>query len=80
MEGSIYFHFFLFCQAFDDMTACSFCLLNHLFSSLYVGVGRLAFDITALGYSVQGNDFSLFMLLASDFMLNGGIATPKTQS
>jgi len=40
-------------------------------------VGRLAFDITALGYSVQGNDFSLFMLLASDFMLNGGIATPE---
>ena len=41
------------------------------------GVGRLAFDITALGYSVQGNDFSLFMLLASDFMLNGGVATPE---
>lgn len=44
---------------------------------LISGVGRLAFDITALGYSVQGNDFSLFMLLASDFMLNGGIATPE---
>lgn len=42
-----------------------------------LGVGRLAFDITALGYSVQGNDFSLFMLLASDFMLNGGVATPE---
>jgi len=41
------------------------------------GVGRLAFDITAIGYSVQGNDFSLFMLLASDFMLNGGVATPE---
>lgn len=41
------------------------------------GVGRLAFDITAMGYSVQGNDFSLFMLLASDFMLNGGVATPE---
>ena len=26
---------------------------------------------------MQGNDFSLFMLLASDFMLNGGIATPE---
>ena len=44
---------------------------------IMIGVGRLAFDITALGYSVQGNDFSLFMLLASDFMLNGGIATPE---
>jgi carnosine N-methyltransferase len=42
-----------------------------------LGVGRLAFDITALGYSVQGNDFSLFMLLASDFILNGGVATPE---
>ena len=36
------------------------------------GVGRLAFDLTALGYSVQGNDFSLYMLLASDFILNNG--------
>lgn len=26
---------------------------------------------------MQGNDFSLFMLLASDFMLNGGVATPE---
>jgi carnosine N-methyltransferase len=39
-------------------------------------VGRLAFELTKLGYGVQGNDFSLFMLLASDFILNGGIATP----
>ena len=36
------------------------------------GVGRLAFDLTSLGYSVQGNDFSLHMLLASDFILNNG--------
>ncbi|CAJ1901070.1 unnamed protein product [Cylindrotheca closterium] len=40
------------------------------------GVGRLAFELTKLGYAVQGNEFSLYMLLASDFMLNGGIATP----
>ena len=40
------------------------------------GVGRLAFEVTKLGYSVQGNEFSLFMLLASDFILNAGIATP----
>jgi carnosine N-methyltransferase len=36
------------------------------------GVGRLAFELTALGYSVQGNDFSLYMLIASDFILNNG--------
>lgn len=41
------------------------------------GVGRLAFELTKLGYCVQGNDFSLHMLLASDFILNGGIATPE---
>lgn len=36
------------------------------------GVGRLAFDLAALGYSVQGNEFSMYMLLASDFILNNG--------
>lgn len=40
------------------------------------GVGRLALEICALGYSAQGNEFSLYMLLASDFILNSGIATP----
>jgi carnosine N-methyltransferase len=29
-----------------------------------------------MGYRVQGNEFSLYMLLASDFILNGGVATP----
>jgi carnosine N-methyltransferase len=42
------------------------------------GVGRLALEICREGYSVQGNEFSLYMLLASDFILNGGIATPDT--
>jgi len=42
------------------------------------GVGRLALEMSALGYAVQGNEFSLYMLLASDFILNGGIATPQT--
>jgi len=42
------------------------------------GVGRLAMEISALGYAVQGNEFSLYMLLASDFILNGGVATPQT--
>ena len=37
------------------------------------GVGRLACELAALGYEVQGNEFSLYMLLASDFILNGGM-------
>mmetsp|Transcript_9940 Transcript_9940/g.24184 ORF Transcript_9940/g.24184 Transcript_9940/m.24184 type:complete len:443 (-) Transcript_9940:159-1487(-) len=36
------------------------------------GVGRLAFELAGMGYSVQGNEFSMYMLLASDFMLNNG--------
>lgn len=36
----------------------------------------MAFELTRLGYCVQGNEFSLYMLLGSDFVLNGGIATP----
>lgn len=36
------------------------------------GLGRLAFDLAAMGYSVQGNEFSMYMLLASDFILNNG--------
>jgi carnosine N-methyltransferase len=35
------------------------------------GLGRLAFEIYSKGYSCQGSDFSLPMLLASDFILNG---------
>lgn len=37
----------------------------------------MAFELARLGYIVQGNEFSLFMLLASDFILNGAIATPE---
>ena len=40
------------------------------------GVGRLACELASLGYMVQGNEFSLYMLLASDFILNGGMASP----
>mmetsp|Transcript_31082 Transcript_31082/g.57427 ORF Transcript_31082/g.57427 Transcript_31082/m.57427 type:complete len:296 (+) Transcript_31082:112-999(+) len=36
------------------------------------GVGRLALELSSRGYEVQGNEFSLHMLLASDFLLNGG--------
>jgi carnosine N-methyltransferase len=37
------------------------------------GVGRLMCELSSLGYTVQGNEFSLHMLLASDFILNGPI-------
>ncbi len=35
-----------------------------------VGLGRLLYDISKLGFSVQGNEFSYFMLLSSNYMLN----------
>lgn len=41
------------------------------------GVGRLALELANKGYAVQGNEFSLHMLLASDFILNGQVATPE---
>ncbi|KAF9405668.1 hypothetical protein BGZ94_003423 [Podila epigama] len=34
------------------------------------GLGRLAFDIAHEGFSCQGNEFSYYMLLASNFILN----------
>jgi carnosine N-methyltransferase len=34
------------------------------------GLGRLAFEIAAEGFECQGNEFSLFMLFASNFVLN----------
>lgn len=34
------------------------------------GLGRLVFEIARQGYSCQGNEFSLFMLIASHFVLN----------
>ncbi|KAJ8036238.1 Carnosine N-methyltransferase [Holothuria leucospilota] len=34
------------------------------------GLGRLAFEIARKGYVSQGNEFSLFMLIASHFVLN----------
>mmetsp|Transcript_5721 Transcript_5721/g.8130 ORF Transcript_5721/g.8130 Transcript_5721/m.8130 type:complete len:400 (-) Transcript_5721:1132-2331(-) len=36
------------------------------------GLGRLALEIAARGYSAQGNEFSYHMLLVSNFILNGG--------
>eukprot|EP00106_Octopus_bimaculoides_P012669 XP_014780111.1 PREDICTED: carnosine N-methyltransferase-like [Octopus bimaculoides] len=34
------------------------------------GLGRLAYELAKLGYSCQGNEWSLFMLFASNFVLN----------
>ncbi|CAG4963596.1 unnamed protein product [Colias eurytheme] len=34
------------------------------------GLGRLAWEIAARGFTCQGNEFSLFMLFASNFILN----------
>uniref|UniRef100_A0A7S2UVA9 carnosine N-methyltransferase n=1 Tax=Fibrocapsa japonica TaxID=94617 RepID=A0A7S2UVA9_9STRA len=35
-----------------------------------VGLGRLAVEICARGYACQGNEFSYFMLLTSNYLLN----------
>lgn len=35
------------------------------------GAGRLPVEISALGYCAEGNEFSVFMLLASNFVMNG---------
>ncbi|XKL65982.1 hypothetical protein PGB90_009402 [Kerria lacca] len=50
---------------------------KHLYDSKSVrvlvpgaGLGRLVFEIARQGYSCQGNEFSLFMLIASHFVLN----------
>ncbi|CAK9303604.1 unnamed protein product [Gordionus sp. m RMFG-2023] len=34
------------------------------------GLGRLVYEIAKLGFTAQGNEWSLFMLLASNFILN----------
>lgn len=34
------------------------------------GLGRLPVELAAEGYSVEGNEFSVYMLLASNFILN----------
>lgn len=34
------------------------------------GLGRLAFELARRGYYCEGNEFSLFMLIASNFVLN----------
>jgi carnosine N-methyltransferase len=34
------------------------------------GLGRLAFEVARLGFECQGNEFSLFMLIAANYILN----------
>ena len=36
------------------------------------GLARLAFEIACEGFTCQGNEFSMYMLLASNFILNSG--------
>ena len=36
-----------------------------------VYIGRLPIEIAGRGYYTQGNEFSVYMILASNFMLNG---------
>lgn len=33
-------------------------------------MGRLTYELACLGYSCEGNEFSYFMLIASNFVLN----------
>jgi carnosine N-methyltransferase len=35
------------------------------------GAGRLPLEVSKLGYSAEGNEFSAYMIMASSFMLNG---------
>ncbi|KAJ2454230.1 hypothetical protein GGF42_003655 [Coemansia sp. RSA 2424] len=37
------------------------------------GLGRLAYDICCRGFSTQGNEFSYFMLFASNYVLNSSL-------
>ncbi|BFU24053.1 hypothetical protein EHI8A_104230 [Entamoeba histolytica HM-1:IMSS-B] len=35
------------------------------------GLGRLAYEIASLGFQCEGNEFTYYMLLTSEFLLNG---------
>ena len=43
------------------------------------GLGRLPFDICRLGFACQGNEYSMFMLLASNYILNQGVPKESVQ-
>jgi len=53
---------------YKDVPEENRCELNILVPG--AGLGRLAYDITKLGFSTQGNEFSFYMLLGSNFILN----------
>lgn len=40
------------------------------------GLGRLLFEFIKRGYSSQGNDYSYFMLISADFLINR-VQTPE---
>ena len=44
------------------------------------GLGRLALEIARQGYTCQGNEFSLFMLFASNFVLNKWVNKARTKN
>lgn len=66
----------------QERAACFTPILNHLKSINYrhhngvrilvpgAGLGRLAWEINRLGFEVQGNEFSLYMLLTSQLIMN----------
>jgi carnosine N-methyltransferase len=41
------------------------------------GTGRLPIEIAASGYSCEGNEFSAFMVMTSNFMLNGVVTADE---
>ena len=43
---------------------------KRIFLLLGAGLGRLVYDFAAEGYTSQGNEFSYYMLIASNFILN----------
>jgi carnosine N-methyltransferase len=63
--------------SFNNMNRINhlFCLIFSKYNEISVlvpgaGLGRLAFEIANLGFISQGNEFSLEMLLVSNFILN----------
>lgn len=43
------------------------------------GLGRLLYELALIGYDVEGNEFSLFMLIASNFILNRCLVSNEHQ-
>lgn len=43
------------------------------------GLGRLVFDLAYNGFAAQGNEWSVFMLLASNLILNGFVRSQQQQ-